>query len=516
MAKNPITNLANFGDLSADMTKAVITSMGKQSLARMAKESIFQFPVIISSSIDTDEIGVLNKAIEQTYASMIVSVMSLEGSIDRKKYPDVVDYLRKFHTNSDLKPGLIPGGLMTMESATISCVNTYNNASLMESLWDITEEQVDMESINDIYSPFRSSKRKMYDALTSMEVATEAKNPWFSGHPNASKFKKGLVGNAKGEGIGEFDPPSKPTGPDVFDPRNKNVTSSSNTTVTVTDGEKKGEKIITTTTTWKDSEGNTNVTVKKEKETLEYDEKKKKNVTKKELISETTDTNTVKDDSRKESKLMSGNGQVVKSSERLNNMEPTLVNITFVNYNDSARWTQNVTLGIKAMTRLVKSSAMIANMIEAGKDRAIFRFISWTKGEYKLHNFLGQIAGLKDAKDAGIGVARKSWIKTLKHRKKVNNLYKLIGYRLLPNCTIIMTDAEAEQIKASTGIDFRSASVARKVINKYFLLGLGIYDTESKVLDMIYESDTAYTSYPYRALVSSIKKDIILSANNKY
>lgn len=524
MAKNPVDNLANLGDLSADFTKAVISSMGKQSLARMAKESIFQFPVIISSSIDTDEIGILNKAIEQTYASMVVSVMSLEGSIDRRKYPDVVDYLRKFHTNNTMKPGFVSGSVLTLESATISSSNTYTNKPLMESLWDITEEQVDMESMNDIYSPFRTSKRKMNDALVSMESAaleatrknaSKLANSYWSKHENIKRLKHGLVGDANGNGIGEFDPPVKPSAPDIFDGKKKIVTSKGGTTVEV-EQVKKGENIITTTKTWKDSEGNTNKTTIKEREILEYDSNNKINKRRREPISEETEKTEIKDDNRRESNLTSGNARVLNVSEKLNNMEPTLVNITFVNYNDSARWTQNVTLGIKAMSRLVKSSAMISNMTEAAKDRAIFRFISWTKGEYKLHNFLASVTGIKEAKDNGIGVARRSWIKTLKHRKKINNVYKLVGYRLLPNCTIIMSDAEVEQIKVSTGVDFRSPSVAKKVIDKYFLLGIGIYDTESKLLDMMYESDTAFTSYPYRALVASVKKDIILNANNKY
>lgn len=44
----------------------VINTIGKKSLTRMARDTIFQFPSIISSSIDTDEIGVIMKATEQT------------------------------------------------------------------------------------------------------------------------------------------------------------------------------------------------------------------------------------------------------------------------------------------------------------------------------------------------------------------------------------------------------------------------------------------------------------------
>jgi hypothetical protein len=441
------SNKANAIDASVGFAKAVISSAGKKSLTRMSKDSIFQFPCIASSDIDSDNLAVLIKAVEVTYASMLVSVLSIEGSIDRSKYQDTAAYLRRFHTNTT--PGKDVGSLFSVDSATINAFNTFNDTAVLESLWDIIEEQVDNESFNDIYTPFKSSKRKMYDALESMETSAiamekEGSNRWYNAHPEAKALKRGLFGDKNGENKGKFP---------AYTPLNNNH----------------------------------------------------------DVVKDPNSHDKMKDEYRESS----GGGKVM-TNNTLNSLEPTLINITLVNYNQSARWTQNVTLGVKAMGRVIKSSVIVSNMVQAAKDKVIFKFINWTKGEQNVAQALADLAGFKDAKLNGIGAARGNWLSKLRNRKKINNVTKFTGYRLLPNCTIIMTDAEVEQIKSTTGIDYREASIAKGVIDKYFLLGIIIYDTESDSADIIYDGDTTYTTYSMRALMTSINKDIILSANNKF
>ena len=61
--------------------KVVAKYVSNTSLTKLAKDSIFQFPVIISASIDNDEIFVMAKSLERSYASMMVSVISLSNYI---------------------------------------------------------------------------------------------------------------------------------------------------------------------------------------------------------------------------------------------------------------------------------------------------------------------------------------------------------------------------------------------------------------------------------------------------
>ena len=96
---------------------------------------------------------------------------------------------------------------------------------------------------------------------------------------------------------------------------------------------------------------------------------------------------------------------------------------------------------------------------------------------------------------------------------------KIFGARLLPNATIVITENEALQIKEATGLDLHSPGVIKKIMDKYFLLGFGIYDTETRILSSMIDGDTNYTQYPMRALVSGIKKEVDLlnmAAGRKY
>ena len=65
--------------------KVIAKYVSNTSLTKLAKDSIFQFPVIISASIDNDEIFVMAKSFERSYASMMVSVISMNNCIENLK-----------------------------------------------------------------------------------------------------------------------------------------------------------------------------------------------------------------------------------------------------------------------------------------------------------------------------------------------------------------------------------------------------------------------------------------------
>ena len=449
----------------------VINTVGKKSLTRMARDTIFQFPSIISSSIDTDEIGVIMKATEQTYATMLMSVMSVESSVDRDKYPSMIDYLRTFHTNG-YKFGRDDNSLMSVESWTISCEGVYVDEAIMRSLWDNTEDLVDMESLNDIYRPYTRTKRMLsdrYDLMMATEATAKQKNnsPANGSSRNKSSWSfrnkpsfRNLVEDAKAERAGATN-----SGTNTMGGQPGFLNMMENPDVAVT-----------------------NTTVKSK------DPKTGKETTK------TSSPKTAKDVYLD----LKGKNEIV-NVDKLNNMVPTVINISLTNYKSgSGIWSQTLTLGVKCMPRLIKSSVMVANLIDAAKDQPIFKFIKWTKGELKLHDLIFDISTSKDASKAVKG----KWLAALKRRRVINSVSKWIGHRLLPNCTIILTEAEAEQVKAACGVDLHDRAQAKKIMSKYFLLGIGIYDTEAKIYNVIYDSDEAYQSYPMRGLIALTKKEI--------
>ena len=406
--------------------KVVAKYVSNTSLTKLAKDSIFQFPVIISASIDNDEIFVMAKSLERSYASMMVSVISLSNYVDLTKYGKedyLINFLRRFHSNTN-----IGGNIIASESISISEANILPQENVVgvniASLWDSVYESVDNESINDMYRPYNRTKHILENALEeSMTVKI-----------GDSKDPKITINNA--DAISKL-----------------------------------GDK----NTAYTDKDGNTKV-----------------------IRGGATKPN-----------------QVVKS-DYMTDMAPTMINVTVVAdaTGKGATWTQSVVIGIKAMVRMVKSGVMINNMMDAFKDRGLFKWLSWTKGEISTAELIfGAGKAMQDGYAAGKG---DNWLKTLRERKMMQGINKLLGKRLLPNASIIITESEAIAIHDAIGIDVHNPADVKKMMNRYFLLAFGIYDTENKLLDIMYDGESQFSTESIRELAAKNKKDTNLLAMNKY
>ena len=406
--------------------KVVAKYVSNTSLTKLAKDSIFQFPVIISASIDNDEIFVMAKSLERSYASMMVSVISLSNYVDLTKYGKedyLINFLRRFHSNTN-----IGGNIIASESISISEANILPQENVVgvniASLWDSVYESVDNESINDMYRPYNRTKHILENALEeSMTVKI-----------GDSKDPKITINNA--DAISKL-----------------------------------GDK----NTAYTDKDGNTKV-----------------------IRGGATKPN-----------------QVVKS-DYMTDMAPTMINVTVVAdaTGKGATWTQSVVLGIKAMVRMVKSGIMINNMMDAFKDRGLFKWLSWTKGEISTAELIfGAGKAMQDGYAAGKG---DNWLKTLRERKMMQGINKILGKRLLPNASIIITESEAIAIHDALGIDVHNPADVKKMMNRYFLLAFGIYDTENKLLDIMYDGESQFSTESIRELAAKNKKDTNLLAMNKY
>ena len=406
--------------------KVVAKYVSNTSLTKLAKDSIFQFPVIISASIDNDEIFVMAKSLERSYASMMVSVISLSNYVDLTKYGKedyLINFLRRFHSNTN-----IGGNIIASESITISEANILPQENVVgvniASLWDSVYESVDNESINDMYRPYNRTKHILENALEeSMTVKI-----------GDSKDPKITINNA--DAISKL-----------------------------------GDK----NTAYTDKDGN---------------------------------TKTIRGGATKPN-------QIVKS-DYMTDMAPTMINVTVVAdaTGKGATWTQSVVIGIKAMVRMVKSGVMINNMMDAFKDRGLFKWLSWTKGEISTAELIfGAGKAMQDGYAAGKG---DNWLKTLRERKMMQGINKLLGKRLLPNASIIITESEAIAIHDAIGIDVHNPADVKKMMNRYFLLAFGIYDTENKLLDIMYDGESQFSTESIRELAAKNKKDTNLLAMNKY
>ena len=83
-------------------------SMSRSSLTRMAKDTVMQFPLLISSGIESDEVSVISRALERQYAALMVSSMSINAGVN-------------------INPSVMPGSFQQelINSGTVESFNWY-------------------------------------------------------------------------------------------------------------------------------------------------------------------------------------------------------------------------------------------------------------------------------------------------------------------------------------------------------------------------------------------------------
>ena len=545
---------------AANTAMEIKKATAKTSITRLTKDQIFQFPMIMSSDISSEENYHIVKTIERNYATLILAAITNEGVIDRDKYGNINQFLKRFHDNLDL-----PFATESDTDYEVTNAVTTEGYIPQEELrrMDATlESQLDCESINDMYRPFERTKSKVNTALEAaraVSIATEGidDEKFYFRIPKYVRNNRGeIVKDAKGNPIISTDKNGDMEyifieAPDAWD-----------------NSEEGKEK-------WKAARKQYGQTPKpmdewsrmaadvaarrqraisrSETETKkEIEEKKLKFQDRKEMIrqKERIDDKAQRDKERAEDKadrareraedraerekdreirarereednarrakeeanraLSNVRGEMMKDV-KFGGMMPTVLTITLANMKkEVGSWSQQLIIGIRAVPRYLSPSIMIANMCEAFKDRAIFNFLKFTKGELK---WWDAILGLTSSRNRAISSTKNRWMKVLKSRAEKNS--KSMNKKYNPNTTIVITENEATLIKESCGIDPNSPSAVRKVMDKYFLLAFAIYDTEAKMMKIIFDGDVDYTHYSLRAMVAEAKKETDLTASTK-
>lgn len=416
----------------------------RKSIMTMAQPGMYQYPLVASSAIDTDTLMSIAKSYQLTYASNVATAYSLNPIMYTKETPQISDFVKKFHTNSDsiLDANLngagkalgvesdveLPEGCdVSVESATVDHTFTDEDYAVCNStIWEDKYDSITMESLNDMYRPYDRIYRIMSEKLETMRNANESfKDTYKSIGDNLQSINNNL--NSDGDyshGVGIA----------------------------------------------------------------------------------------------KDTKVPSFKNEVVRNTQ-LDNMEPTMVNVQIVAHGDGEQIVRNLTLGVKVVSRVISSDLMIASMVEACKQsQSIFKFLKWTKGEVKTLDF---ILGVSAAKSKAIEKNAKQEVKFLKQsseRKKHSGIVsKFLKNEKLPTMSVVLTTYEVERIKEATSIDLNNFAQAMKLMKKYFLLSVAIYDPDQNTVKFLFDCDSDWGVISVGTMASAVKKtNDILNANEVF
>lgn len=419
--------------------------------------------------MSSDEAMILARSLEKQYASWTVTMFSLHPVMDMNKYgEDFGAFIKAFHNNDNI-PTNFRAAANALESTTgtdeeeivsyviesATAIVSDSNNGVGSACWDIVEEQLDTESLNDLYKPYERTAKILEDRMSSMKNANEAFTD------NLQKTASRMRSSDMKDQFGGLNP---------------------------------GRTIPGTTTSYDHSQSGTDNNGNK------Y-------------------TDTDKGNTRVESTKIEGTKSdnwknAIVADTKLSALEPTLINIQVVahgsNKNGPNQFTHNLTLGVKTMVRLVRSDLLISNIADACKNsNAIFKFIKWAKGE--VHTVRDVLLGVSKSKSKATNDKYENrMLQASIKRKKINNFSKFLDNKVMPNLTVILTSYEVMQVKDLTGVDLTQLHNVVSLMNKYYFLSFGIYDTTAQTLQIYFDGDEDFSWTSINAMKTQTNKSVDL------
>ena len=473
-ASEKIVNLEN------NLKKHTVNS---RSIVAKASKSVMQFPVYVTQSIKAPEAHTIGKMFERVYASFVQTAFSQRQIISEDEANDL-KFLTGYHTN-------IKDKAVGAKSIVSRVLNEYYqpideiDEIMMESLHHI-------EDLGDgCYLEFSIIPVSEEIHLESMRLANE---PLTGFHylQEDSKIKSGLK-----KGLDKaFAPSSEKSNKK---PDSETVTTSEKRNINA-QGSATEEQINRAAMKMKVDDYLKDQPAEKQHEAQKKELKKELEAGRtidlgkdghlfmkdgKYMIATTLEKSTSTSSvSRNEPRQARPVAEILRDTDikKINGMLPYTIKVTFkVKGSDDISFE----LGVKTVMHLININDLRDDLadIMTGSQKNLQK-IRYKTGEITASQRFLNIKGLKA--DAAKNLTSKKWLNTL---KRLGEYEKLNGTLLkkgvesisggevpIPNGTLVLTQDNIDMMKHDTGIDLGSASQAKALSKRLFLIGVVIID----------------------------------------
>ena len=414
------------------------------SIAKRSAEGTFQFPVLVSRSLDIDTLQMVSKALERQYSSFAQTVITMSPIANVKDGGDTIsDYLKQFHQNTGTKTDRndVFDGMKNLSKVVrdnYSCfINEDESIIFFSALTEgatkkILDENKDL--IKDVFEGLNLSP-------LNNKFRPEMSRTYVFENENLSAF----YNNKKYDVVRENDETSE----------------------------------------------NTKVRQQFEREKFEHQKKM-----------DTIRATSLKD---KDAYI---NDRVLKDNDvkKSNELVPTTLHIRVLlkdTESGNSLGYQDFIMGIKTIMHPIRSDEVITNLVAACQNNnKVFDFIRWTTGETSF--FKDFLFNMKEIKDDVVNRSEGSsqWWITLKRRKLLSNIKKnmFLPGQLLPNTTIVVSMEEIEYIKTNYGFDLMNPNFVDKVMDRFFLLGFVVVDVSTQIVHFLFDGQMDFQSVTFNGL----------------
>ncbi|MDY5646960.1 MAG: hypothetical protein SPF22_08160 [Candidatus Onthovivens sp.] len=483
------------------------------SIASKASEGILQFPVLTSDTVGYENAVLVSKALERAYASFTQVVFSMNKELSDVHAKNVSDYLHKFHQNTnsnlDSRANGIPGrsfesftfsdpkrnAIYTCNITIPSGVNNRMVAKLKEQLKPYLEDFC-MTKINDLYQPrsvinakclidmegYYGDNRYEYDILTE------------SRHGRRGGRHRGRNNN-NNDNDNNKEPFNTPRIVNSDKDNDKNNPSPSGDNNNPDTNKPSGDK---------------NNPDKKQHSAVEKERNKRNNhsngnnnnLRNRFFLPNNRNTGNLHGGySANPNELIKAPILTAQDVKKSNELQPTMLTLQIQRTKDGQLVRYEINVGIKTTLHLVPSEEFITNMVDACEYKGtLFRYIRWSTGEIEfIRDFVLRMDQFKkETRNRVVGNSK--WWEALKSRARSANISRVKADRLLPNTTLVFSLTEVDHIKANYGYDLLSFKMANQLMKEYFLLGYVVVDDASEVVHILYDGQTKFQTFTFRAL----------------
>lgn len=497
-----------FKDISDYDEVEIFKNKPKGSLTRMTKDAVLQFPVIASNSLDIQLIGLVNKALERNFTTLLKIAFSLNSITDEK---DLVDYIRQFHQNTGLSDREYTSNLI-VDKLVNECKIEYRftDETLTESdkaliMHTLTKDnhrllreylsELNLDKLNDKMIFINEAKYKHIG--NSLEDLAKIKDQFPKSSPTSSSSSKTSRSSqsSSGPGSGRTGGGGGNNGDGGNGGNRRFPFFTINNTPSVS---------IPRPTV--DIKNNTPVNVKNSTPIKNFNNMiTKPNIT----------INVPKQDNPAPKKFVMGGkaGAAFTTADvtKANEIMPLPLEVKVYIEDDKGHVIErDFMIGVKAVIHPVSSEYMIDSMMDGyRRGKFFFNFIKATTGEIKFfRDFVFMVDNIKTDAIKNASGTNNKWFSFLKRRAllaKFKNTLRM-KHQLLPNTSIVLSGEEADTLKQQ-GVDILDPRVARDIISHYFLLSIVVIDPALEIVHIIYDGEEQYSSMSVMALNREAKED---------
>lgn len=441
-------------DLKAEFAEAGIYRT-QRSISTSAMEGTANFPVLVDDSISLDDSILVSRAAEKKYASFLLTVLTMNPflEVEKGQTPSASEYLKQFHQNARVKSATRGAHLNLIDFLKESYDGSDMDYSIMES-----------EAIKMAYSIYEGVTRSIpQDKNVLLNYTLEEVTT-----PDTLNERFRVSMEAQGQ------------------QRPRNNTYHNNNVTLSTDG---GD-----------------ITMGRVQNAIHVDASPNINITNGGRNGGGAGAVNVRDRGTQWKPLTDN------ECKKANDLVPTLLHIRVYpidKYTREELTPIDFIMGVKATLHPIPLDEL-SRMVVTGmrNENMVFNFIRWTTGEIKFFkDFLFAIDTLKmDAKDSGHDVT--GWRPALKRRKNLSNSrLRLSKNSVLPNATIVVSQAGIEHIRDTYGYDLSDERIMNRMMNVYFLLGFVIVNPVNQRVTFKFDGIDFTDTYTFDTLKRENQSD---------